>query len=806
MKKKINNTKDTNEITLNLNKKHIYANKFKNSLFYSKFQNKKNEFKFMTDNLLEAIHNIYHSVKEHISFSENIKKMIDNQSNVSSSITMISNDLKDISKKNLDLIDEGWNKIVESQKYNDEIKNSISNISLCMDDLIVRINQITEISESIKAITVQVNMLSLNAAIEAGRAGSVGNGFSIISNEIKNLSSNIDSLSLDIVNNIQYILNGVHDTKASVNKSIDKILAGVEISNSIGEKFSKIKESCETTSNNIDSIVNKIIIQDKDFKEMTSFVNSMGELSKNALNAIEFEIMNINNLMDITRGMNDDLTFYKNLENKEKSNQLINRDPILNILITSQATSLDPVEALSIENTKILSNAHSSLFSIGNNNAILPSIANKWVLSPDGQTWFINIRNDVYFHDGSLLTIDDVIFSLLRIFKNNASDYYLINIKGAQEYIDNKCSFVSGIKKINNFQMSISLNILTPNFLYGLSSVVSSIISKKAFENGKIIGCGPYTLDIVDSKYIFTAFDRYFGASPGIKKVICSTPEAYKESESLNLSDFEILELNQTVDSLLNKQELSGYTTSNFLSLGMKILFINYNRKGILQSSSEYRKAINLAIDKSKISSIISGKDDTATDSFFPKTSNINIVRKSTNKEEAIKILKEAGLYNSGEVIHILCRANSEVSKNVAKQICSDLNEIGIKTRLDELKDDEFNENTFDSYDMYMIEWLSNIDDLDDFLTTIIDPNRNSICAYSNEKIYNLLLKSKNTVNPNKRIEIFTKINNILEEEQAYIPLCFSENHILHKNNILGLNVSPSETIKFNEVIICDTI
>ena len=101
LKKKINNTKDTNEITLNLNKKHIYANKFKNSLFYSKFQNKKNEFKFMTDNLLEAIHNIYHSVKEHISFSENIKKMIDNQSNVSSSITMISNDLKDISKKTL---------------------------------------------------------------------------------------------------------------------------------------------------------------------------------------------------------------------------------------------------------------------------------------------------------------------------------------------------------------------------------------------------------------------------------------------------------------------------------------------------------------------------------------------------------------------------------------------------------------------------------------------------------------------------------------------------------------------------------
>lgn len=63
-----------------------------------------------------------------------------------------------------------------------------------------------------------------------------------------------------------------------------------------------------------------------------------------------------------------------------------------------------------------------TLIDADENNFLAPGIAESWELSPDGLTWTFTIRDDVVFHNGEHLTVDDVVFSLQDTFGQEAKE------------------------------------------------------------------------------------------------------------------------------------------------------------------------------------------------------------------------------------------------------------------------------------------------------------------------------------------------------------------------------------------------
>ncbi|HEX4859219.1 MAG TPA: ABC transporter substrate-binding protein, partial [Usitatibacteraceae bacterium] len=86
----------------------------------------------------------------------------------------------------------------------------------------------------------------------------------------------------------------------------------------------------------------------------------------------------------------------------------------LRLALSDDATTLDPHVANLAINNRLLNNIYEGLVRRDKDFQIAPALALSWS-QPDAKTWRFKLRPDVKFHDGSVLTADDVVFSVTRV-------------------------------------------------------------------------------------------------------------------------------------------------------------------------------------------------------------------------------------------------------------------------------------------------------------------------------------------------------------------------------------------------------
>jgi methyl-accepting chemotaxis protein len=175
------------------------------------------------------------------------------------------------------------------------IAKTVQHASTKVSELGQHSEQISTIVSVIQGIADQTNLLALNAAIEAARAGEQGRGFAVVADEVRLLAQNTGKSTKEIASMIDKIQLGVRDTVESMRSGVMEVSQGVEMAESAGKAITEISES----SGQVLVVVEQISLA---LREQTA---ASQDVARNVERSAQMAEQNNLSVQDLLRSSND---------------------------------------------------------------------------------------------------------------------------------------------------------------------------------------------------------------------------------------------------------------------------------------------------------------------------------------------------------------------------------------------------------------------------------------------------------------------------------------------------------------------
>ena len=147
-------------------------------------------------------------------------------------------------------------------------------------------DQIGEIVRVIEDIADQTNLLALNAAIEAARAGEQGRGFAVVADEVRKLAERTTKATKEIGDMIRQIQQDTKSAVASMDQGTNQVGQGVELANKTGEALSKIHSMINSTAEMIQQIASATEEQSTATRQIAGDLEAMTQTTRQTSSGI----------------------------------------------------------------------------------------------------------------------------------------------------------------------------------------------------------------------------------------------------------------------------------------------------------------------------------------------------------------------------------------------------------------------------------------------------------------------------------------------------------------------------------------
>ncbi|RVY77038.1 HAMP domain-containing protein [Helicobacter pylori] len=188
-------------------------------------------------------------------------------------------------KESKDAIGDLFSQITESAHTEEELSSKVEQLSRNADD-------VKSILDIINDIADQTNLLALNAAIEAARAGEHGRGFAVVADEVRNLAGRTQKSLAEINSTIMVIVQEINAVSSQMNLNSQKMERLSDMSKSVQETYEKM-------SSNLSSVVSdsnqSMDDYDKSGHQIEAMVSDFAEVEKVASKTLadSSDILNI---------------------------------------------------------------------------------------------------------------------------------------------------------------------------------------------------------------------------------------------------------------------------------------------------------------------------------------------------------------------------------------------------------------------------------------------------------------------------------------------------------------------------------
>jgi methyl-accepting chemotaxis protein len=233
--------------------------------------------------------------------AKNSELLVEQVSHVATTVEEMSQTIIDIAKNAevaADTSEDTMKAAYEGKDIADGAVNAINSVYTTTTELATmveklnnRVLEIGDIVTVIKGIADQTNLLALNAAIEAARAGEHGRGFAVVADEVKNLASRTIKATEEISEKIAAIQSESTQTANSMAKAFTEVTKATEYIRKIGESLEHIVEAVQRVKDKIVQIARAMDEQSRAAEDVTKNIEKMRTISKN-MEKVASEVMN----------------------------------------------------------------------------------------------------------------------------------------------------------------------------------------------------------------------------------------------------------------------------------------------------------------------------------------------------------------------------------------------------------------------------------------------------------------------------------------------------------------------------------
>jgi methyl-accepting chemotaxis protein len=154
----------------------------------------------------------------------------------------------------VDLAHQGALRVDRATQAIQQIAGTVADASQRICALEERAHQVSSIANVIKEIANQTNLLALNAAIEAARAGEQGRGFAVVADEVRKLAERTSSATTEIEQTIAGIQADTASAVAVMNAALPEVQEGVELATSASQSLQAIDDGARRNLGRVDEV------------------------------------------------------------------------------------------------------------------------------------------------------------------------------------------------------------------------------------------------------------------------------------------------------------------------------------------------------------------------------------------------------------------------------------------------------------------------------------------------------------------------------------------------------------------------
>ena len=211
--------------------------------------------------------------------------------------------LRVVSSDSMEHSTEGGKVIHAAAGEMQQITETVNQSSLIIQELGQQSDQISAIVSTIKDIADQTNLLALNAAIEAARAGEQGRGFAVVADEVRKLAERTANSTTQITQMIGKIQDGTRQAIEGIEDGVKRVTEGTALAKQAGDAINQIQSGVDHVSKQVNEIAISLKEQSQSCVTNSEIVEGIARISDENNSAFNETATKIQHIDELARSL-----------------------------------------------------------------------------------------------------------------------------------------------------------------------------------------------------------------------------------------------------------------------------------------------------------------------------------------------------------------------------------------------------------------------------------------------------------------------------------------------------------------------